>query len=158
MPGPGGREFQQAYNCQAVVDDAHQVIVAAQATNQAPDKQQSLAMMEQAIANAGAVPNELSADAGYYSARAVDELYGLGVDPFVAPDKIRHSQVPPPGPRGRIPTGLSARNRMRRTKRAGSVTRFARRRWRRCSGRSSRAGDSGSSCCGAWKRSTGSGR
>ncbi len=29
MPGPGGRDFQQAYNCQAVVDSAHQVIVAA---------------------------------------------------------------------------------------------------------------------------------
>ena len=38
-PGPGGRDFQQAYNCHAVVDDAHQVIVAARATNQASDKQ-----------------------------------------------------------------------------------------------------------------------
>ena len=28
MPGPGGRDFQQSYNCQAVVDSAHQVIVA----------------------------------------------------------------------------------------------------------------------------------
>ena len=26
MPGPGGRDFQQAYNCQAVVDSAHQVL------------------------------------------------------------------------------------------------------------------------------------
>ncbi len=34
MPTPGGRDFQQAYNCQAVVDSAHQVIVAARATNQ----------------------------------------------------------------------------------------------------------------------------
>ena len=33
MPGPGGRDFQQAYNCQAVVDSTHQVIVAARATN-----------------------------------------------------------------------------------------------------------------------------
>ena len=33
MPMSGGRDFQQAYNCQAVVDDAHQVIVAAEATN-----------------------------------------------------------------------------------------------------------------------------
>ena len=23
MPGPGGRDFQQAYNCQAVVDSVH---------------------------------------------------------------------------------------------------------------------------------------
>ena len=32
MPGPGGRDFQQSYNCQAVVDSGHQVIVAARAT------------------------------------------------------------------------------------------------------------------------------
>ncbi len=37
MPGPGGRDFLQAYNYQAVVDHAHQVIVAAQATNQTSD-------------------------------------------------------------------------------------------------------------------------
>ena len=46
MPAPGGRDFVQAYNCQAVVDSAHQVIVAAQATNQPSDKQQAAAMME----------------------------------------------------------------------------------------------------------------
>ena len=34
MPAPGGRDFLQAYKCQAVVDSAHQVIVAAHATNQ----------------------------------------------------------------------------------------------------------------------------
>ena len=33
MPGAGGRDFQQSYNCQAVVDHEHQVIVAARATN-----------------------------------------------------------------------------------------------------------------------------
>ena len=38
MPAPGGREFVQAYNCQAVVDSANQVIVAARATNQTSDK------------------------------------------------------------------------------------------------------------------------
>ena len=43
MPAPGGRDFLQAYNCQAVVDSAHQVIVAAQATNQTSDKQQAAA-------------------------------------------------------------------------------------------------------------------
>ena len=96
------------------MDDAHQVIVAAQATNQPSDKQQGVPMIEQAIVNAGEVPRELSADAGYYSARALDELYALGVDPFVAPDKTRHGNVPPPAPRGRIPASLSARDRMRR--------------------------------------------
>ena len=114
MPGPGGRDFQQAYNCQAVVDDAHQVIVAAEATNQASDKQQAVSMIEQAIANTGVVPREVSTDAGYYSARAVEGLIALGVDPFIAPDKTRHGQPIPAAPRGRIPANLSARDRMRR--------------------------------------------
>ena len=114
MPGPGGRDFQQAYNCQAVVDNAHQVIVAARATNQPSDKGQAPVMVEETIDNVGAVPREVSADAGYYSAKAVDELYALGVDPFVAPEQTCHGRVVPPAPRGRIPSHLSPRDRMRR--------------------------------------------
>ena len=114
IPAPGGKDFLQGYNCQAVVDSAHQVIVAARATNQTSDKQQAAAMMEETIDNVGAVPREVSADAGYYSAKAVDELYALGVDPFVAPEQTRHGRVVPPAPRGRIPIHLSPRDRMRR--------------------------------------------
>ena len=114
MPGPGGRDFQQAYNCQAVVDHAHQVIVAARATNQSSDKQQAAAMMQETIDNVGAVPREVSADAGYYSAKAVDDLQALGVDAFVAPEQTRHGRVVPPAPQGRIPKHLSPRDRMRR--------------------------------------------
>ena len=114
MPAPGGRDFVQGYNCQAVVDSAHQVIVAARATNLSSDKQQAVGMVVEAIGNCGAVPREVSADAGYYSAAAVDELHVLGVDPYIAPDKTRHGTVVPPAPRGRIPGGLSARGRMRR--------------------------------------------
>ena len=114
MPGPGGRDFLQAYNCQAVVDHEHQVIVAARATNLASDKQQAAVMIAEAIDNTGAVPKEVSADAGYYSAKAIDDLHALGVDPFVAPEQTRHGRKPPPAPRGRIPKGLSTRDRMRR--------------------------------------------
>ena len=114
MPGPGGRDFQQSYNCQAVVDRTHQVIVAARATNQPSDKGQAMSMIEETVSNTGAVPKEVSADAGYYSAKAVEELYSMGVDPFIAPEKTRHARVLEPAPRGRMPEGLSVRNRMRR--------------------------------------------
>ena len=114
MPAAGGKDFQQAYNCQAMVDHSHQVIVAARATNVPSDKQQAVVMIEEAIANTGAVPREVSATAGYYSAQAVDDLDGLGVDPFVAPEQTRHGRVVPPAPRGRIPSHLSPRDRMRR--------------------------------------------
>ena len=36
MPAPGGRDFLQAYNCQAVVDSPHQVIVAARVRPTSP--------------------------------------------------------------------------------------------------------------------------
>ena len=156
MPVPGGRDFQQAYNCQAVVDSECQVIVAAEATDLPSDKTLAVAMIEQTIGNTGAVPKEVSADAGYYSARALDGLSALGADPFVAPDRTRHGQAIPLAPRGRIPANLSARDRMRRKlcgrSGDGSVTGCANRRWSRCSGRSSRGEASGSSCYGAWRR------
>ena len=114
MPMPGGRDFQQAYNCQAVVDSERQVIVSARATNIPSDKQQAVTMIEETIANVGVVLKEVSADAGYYSAQAVEGLSALGVDPFIAPEKTRHGMRPEPAPRGRIPNSLSPRDRMRR--------------------------------------------
>ena len=161
MPGPGGRDFLQAYNCQAVVDHAHQVIVAARATNQSSDKQQAAAMMQETIDNVGAVPREVSADAGYYSAKAVDDLQALGVDPFVAPEQTRHGRVVPPAPRGRIPKsacppgtgcgGSCGPNGV------GNAMPCGWKRWSRSSARSRRAGASASSSCGAWRRSRESG-
>ncbi len=114
MPAPGGKEFLQAYNCQAAVDSAHQVIVAAQVTNQPSDKTQALPMMKETESNTGSVPKEASADAGYFSASVIEGLSALGVDPFIPPDKTRHGKVVPPTPRGRIPRHLSPSDRMRR--------------------------------------------
>ena len=96
MLEPGGRQFSQSYNCQAVVDSSGQMLVAARATNQSSDKHQAVDMMKETIANTGEVPVELSADAGYYSARAIRELSELGVEPFVTPDKTRHVRKLPP--------------------------------------------------------------
>ena len=97
-----------------MVDHDHQVIVAARATNLTSDKQQAVVMIAETIDNVGAVPKEVSADAGYYSAQAVADLQALGTDPFIAPEKTRPGQQPPPAPRGRIPRHLSPRDRMRR--------------------------------------------
>ncbi len=96
------------------MDHAHQVIVATRATNVASDKQQAVVMIEEAIANTGTAPREVSADAGYYSAKAVTDLQALGIDPFIASEQTRHGHKPPPAPRGRIPKALSPRDRMRR--------------------------------------------
>ena len=131
MPSPGGRDFQQAYYCQAMVDSAHQVIVAAEATNQATGKEQAVAMIEQAIGDTGTVPKEVSAGRGYYSAKSVDGLSALGVDPFIAPERTRHGTAVPPASRGQIPP---------RDCRPGTGC-GGRRQWSRRSDRSSRAGN-----------------
>ena len=48
IPAPGGKDFLQAYNCQAVVDSAHHVIGGgAGPPTQTSDKQQAAAMMEE---------------------------------------------------------------------------------------------------------------
>jgi len=74
----------------------------------------ALPLVQQTENNTGTLPREASADAGYYSAQAVAELYALGVDPFIPPDKTRHGTVIPSAPRGRIPRHLSPADRMRR--------------------------------------------
>ena len=132
------------------------MIVAARATNQASDKQQAVAMLEETISNTGVVPREVSADAGDYSAKAVDGLQGLGVDPYVAPEQTRRGRVPPPAPGDAYPvvcppgTGCGASC---RPSEAASVTPCAWRPSSRSSARSRRAVASGSSCCEAWRRS-----
>ena len=161
MPGPGARNFLQAYNCQAVVDHEHQVIVAARATNQASDKQQAVAMIEEVIANVGAVP-------GKYPPTPVT------IRPRPLP--ICRPWAPTPSSRRKRPaTGTDHRRRPKdaspkislpgtgcaascRPSGAASATPYAWRPWSQSSARSSRAEASGSSCCGVWQRSTASGR
>ena len=63
------------------MDGVHQVIVAARATNLTSDKRQAVSLLEDTIGKTGAAPMEVSADAGYYSAKAVDGLRTLSVDP-----------------------------------------------------------------------------
>ena len=89
MPAPGGKEFLQAYNCQAAVDSAHQVIVAAGVTNQPSDKTQALPMIKDIESNIGFLSKEVSADAGYFSATAIEDFMTLGWTPLF--HRIRHA-------------------------------------------------------------------
>jgi transposase len=114
MPAPGGKHFIQAYNAQAAVDSANQVIVAAEVTNKSSDRGQAEPMMEVVKANTGQLPHQMSADAGYFSSDAVQNLTDRGIDVYLPPDKMGHRSTLPPAPRGRIPKGLSIVDRMRR--------------------------------------------
>jgi transposase len=102
--------FDYSYNAQAVVDAEEQIIVAAEVTSQANDKQQAVPMARAALDNlhtAGIeqppaadgtplpIPN--TADTGYFSEQAVAELEKMGIDPHVATGRQKHHEatVPP---------------------------------------------------------------
>jgi len=114
MPAPGGKHFIQAYNAQAAVDSANQVIVAAEVTNKPTDRGQAEPMMEIVKVNTGKLPRQMSADAGYFSSDAVNNLTAQGIDVYMPPDRMGHRLALPPAPRGRIPKNLSVVDRMRR--------------------------------------------
>jgi transposase len=98
--------FDYSYNAQAVVDGADQIIVSAEVTRAANDKQQAVPMARAAIENLEAagierpkgadgnptpIPN--TADTGYFSEEAVKGLEQLGMDPHVAVERQRHHEV-----------------------------------------------------------------
>lgn len=85
-----GDGFVQGYNAQAAVDAEHQVIVAADVVAQQNDSDQVAPMLEQIEANTGAVPREMSADAGYCSEENIALLEERGVRAYVATGRQKH--------------------------------------------------------------------
>lgn len=108
------KAFVQAYNAQAAVDDTCQIIVAADVTQQANDKQQLKPMIDQVCANTGSQPEKLSADNGYFSEANAVFLEESQIDGYLATDRQKHSDAPACAPRGRIPNGASVKDRMAR--------------------------------------------
>src|SRR5208337_3075493 len=75
--------YLQAYNAQIVVDGAHQVIIAQGVSNQSPDQEYLVPMVER-LMGLSAVPQALLADSGYFSADNVQHLHDRSVDPYIA--------------------------------------------------------------------------
>jgi transposase len=112
--------FDYSYNAQAVVDSAEQIIVAAETTDAANDKQQAVPMAEAALDNlkaagiqrpqgadgtVAAIPN--TADSGYFSEEAVEETEKLGMDPHFAVGRQKHREAPAPPP-AKVPSAESS--------------------------------------------------
>lgn len=87
--------FIQGYNAQAVVDHANQIIVACDVGASSADNPQLVPMVDQVIANTGAVPNEMSADAGYIAEANLEALEARGIDAYVAAGRQRHGKAAP---------------------------------------------------------------
>lgn len=82
--------FAQGFNCQAGVDGANQIIVSQAVTNQPPDVQHLIPVLEQVIENCGKPPAKTTADAGYFSQANVAKAESLGTDPYVATGRQKH--------------------------------------------------------------------
>jgi transposase len=98
--------FDYSFNAQAVVDSANQIIVAAEVTRAANDKQQAVPMARAALGNLNAagieqpkaadgtaVPIPNTADTGYFSELAVQELEKMGMDPHIAVGRQKHHEA-----------------------------------------------------------------
>src|SRR4051812_16665103 len=110
--------WDQCGNAQAVANE-HQIILAADVTDQANDVRQAVPMVDQARANldAAGVERAIGAavmDSGFYSEANTEALESRGIDPYVATERLKHHEEIPQAPRGRIPAGLSAKQRMAR--------------------------------------------
>lgn len=105
--------FIQGFNAQAAVDEAHQIIVAQALTNQPPDVEHFLPLLEQVVENCGGVPQVATADAGYFSEENLTRAASMGIDAYVAVGRQKHG-VEPPAVRGRMPLKLSVKDWMAR--------------------------------------------
>jgi len=96
MKAGATKSFEQCYNAQAAVDGECQVIVAAQVTQAANDKEQLAPMVAEIQANLGETPVALTADAGYFSETNVQTLDANGIEGYLAVGRIKHGEAPAP--------------------------------------------------------------
>jgi len=115
MKDGASKSFEQAYNCQAAVDEKSQIIVATNVTQQANDKQQLEPLIEEIKKNTDEkTPDKLSADSGYFSETNIEYLEDEKIEGFIATGRQKHGNVPQSAGRGRIPADATKKERMSR--------------------------------------------
>ena len=87
-----GGGFEQCYNAQAIVDTETMLVLVPQVTQAANDKQQVVPMVEklQALPEGLNQPEQLLADAGYFSEANVDACEVAGIAPLMAVQRDEH--------------------------------------------------------------------
>jgi transposase len=86
---PSSQGFVQAYNAQAAVDSAHQIIVACAVCQETTDTAQLCPLFDQVRQTTGAWPAQASADSGYWSEPNVAALTAHGIDVYLPPPRPR---------------------------------------------------------------------
>ncbi len=80
--------IQPGYNGQIAVDSQEQIIVATDLTQDATDHYQLEPMIEQVEQNLGALPEQISADAGYSSYDNLEHIEEKATDAYIPDNKI----------------------------------------------------------------------
>ena len=89
-----GGQFTQAYNGHIAVDDEWHVIVAQCASNQAPDTDDFIPMLERVRDTVGQLPEKVTADAGFWSPENSGWAEDQGVDAYISTQRQRHGAPP----------------------------------------------------------------
>lgn len=89
MKDHGTKTFQQAYNIQLGVDAQAQIIVAAKVVQAGVDQEQLVPLLQAVEKNLGRLPEQVSADAGYYSKAAITHPSVRTVNLHVPPNQRR---------------------------------------------------------------------
>jgi transposase len=118
MKGADG--FVQAYNAQAAVEPAFQLIVGQAVTQATNDKEQLIPMLATIEEQSGQRPVDVLADSGYCSEKNLEHLDSeqkpeRRVIGYIATERQKHDEYKEPCPRGRLPKGATRVDRMKRT-------------------------------------------
>jgi transposase len=87
--------FEQAYNCQLAVDQASQVIVAAQTSRSQNDSGELPGLLEQIKKNTGRQAREISADSNYCSEANLKEISRRHIRGYIATGRQHHGSDTP---------------------------------------------------------------
>ena len=93
--------FEQCYNTQNVVDEAFQIIVVAEVTQDPNDNRQLIPMLGAVKTQTGQLPDKASADAGYCSEANLNDERAASVDLFVATGRERKLNTDAPTTTGK---------------------------------------------------------
>lgn len=114
MPdGANKGAFTQSYNCQAAVDEAHQIIIGAEVMQVAADQGHLVPMMDRIEAQLGRRPSRLLADAGYFSEAGIRAVEARGTEVLCPPGRGKIEERDGCR-RGRPPKGETFAQRRRR--------------------------------------------
>lgn len=107
---PYQKTFVQGYNAQLAVDKEHQIIVSTDLSNAPTDD----VYLKHMVSKLPKKPNVFTADAGYGKDHCLKLVRKKRLNAYIAVQRERHGSVQTTSPRGRIPKGLSLKDRMRR--------------------------------------------